>query len=114
MKKEMTCINCPIGCHLFIEDGVITGNLCKRGYDYAMQELTNPKRIVTSTVSTSSNKQKRLSVKTSQPISKSLVFKVIECLREIVIDKDVIVGDIIIKNIFETGVDVVSTNELKI
>lgn len=113
MKKELTCINCPIGCHLFIEDGIVSGNMCKRGYDYAMQELTNPKRIVTSTVSTSSEIQKRLSVKTDQPIAKELVFKVIEKLRNIRIDQDVFVGDVIIKNIFETGVNVVSTNEYK-
>ena len=75
MKTTMTCINCPIGCTLFVEDGVVTGNLCKRGYEYAIQELSNPKRIVTSTVSTNGIIRSRLSVKTDRPIKKNLYLR---------------------------------------
>ena len=47
MTKELTCIICPKGCNIKVEfekDKVtnIEGNTCKRGYDYAFSEITNP------------------------------------------------------------------------
>ena len=54
-KRERICIGCPMGCPLTVqlEDGEIlsiTGQTCKRGEVYARNEVTNPTRIVTSTV----------------------------------------------------------------
>ena len=53
--RELTCIGCPMGCPLTVtmEAGEVisvTGNTCKRGDIYARKEVTNPTRIVTSTV----------------------------------------------------------------
>lgn len=56
MKKEMTCIVCPMGCQLQldIDDATlklsVSGNNCPRGIKYAHEELTNPKRTLTTTV----------------------------------------------------------------
>lgn len=54
--KQLNCINCPMGCLLTVtlEDGKVTnvtGNTCPRGETYAHQELTDPQRMLTSTVS---------------------------------------------------------------
>lgn len=54
-KRELTCIGCPLGCSITVtlENGEIkdvAGYTCKRGHDYARKEVTNPTRIVTSTV----------------------------------------------------------------
>lgn len=54
-KRTLTCIGCPLGCTVEVttENGQIlsvTGNTCKRGEDYARKEVTNPTRIVTTTV----------------------------------------------------------------
>ena len=53
--RELTCIGCPMGCPLTVtmkagEVISVTGNTCKRGDIYARKEVTNPTRIVTSTV----------------------------------------------------------------
>ena len=53
--RELTCIGCPMGCALTVELDAnevvsVTGHTCKRGEDYAKKEVTNPTRIVTSTV----------------------------------------------------------------
>ena len=53
--QELTCIGCPLGCLINVEirDGKIisvTGNTCKRGWEYAVKEMTDPTRIVTTTV----------------------------------------------------------------
>ncbi len=57
MKKEMTCISCPIGCAMTAEiqpDGTVTvsGNQCARGLHYATEELVDPRRVVTATCRT--------------------------------------------------------------
>ena len=68
-KRELICIGCPMGCPLTVqlEDGEIlsiTGQTCKRGEVYARNEVTNPTRIVTSTVMVEGGKVGRVSVKT--------------------------------------------------
>ena len=54
-EKKLTCICCPMGCQLqvTIRDGQVEkveGNTCKRGAEYGKKEVTNPTRIVTTTV----------------------------------------------------------------
>ena len=49
--KELICIVCPRGCHLTIDENKnVTGNSCPRGVQYAINEVTNPMRMLTSTV----------------------------------------------------------------
>lgn len=73
-KKEMICINCPIGCTVTAEktaDGFkVTGNTCPRGEKYAIAELTHPTRTLTTTVKVANREGVYLPVKTSAPISK--------------------------------------------
>ena len=52
---NLICIGCPLGCPLTVEmegEAVksVSGNTCPRGDAYARKEMTNPTRIVTSTV----------------------------------------------------------------
>lgn len=109
MEKEMICIMCPMGCNLRVReiDGNIEvdGNGCLRGVNFAKEELTSPKRIVTTSVKTQNGIK---SCKTTKPIPKELIF---ECIREIekLNLKDVKFGQIIVKNILNTGADVVVT-----
>jgi len=110
MKKEFTCIVCPVGCHLVVDGENITGNRCPRGFQYALQETRDPKRVVTSTVATNSEVKRRLSVKTDKAIAKPLVFEVIKELRKIVVTSKTNVGDVIIKDILGTDVNIVATD----
>ena len=49
--KNFVCIECPKGCRLTIDENLnVTGNTCIRGKNYAINEVTCPKRIITSTV----------------------------------------------------------------
>ena len=50
-KNSVTCTLCPRGCQVRIsENGTITRNGCRRGEEFARQELTDPQRILTTTV----------------------------------------------------------------
>jgi CxxC motif-containing protein len=113
--KQMTCIVCPVGCHLSIDDDLkITGNRCPRGEKYGIDEMTHPKRMLTSTVRTIFSSHPRLSVKSNTALPKGLIFEAISVLDDIIIDKNVKIGDVIVSNIMNTGVDMIATSELSI
>lgn len=114
MKKEFTCIVCPVGCKLMVDGDSITGNRCPRGLQYALQEIKNPKRMVTSTVATVSPAKRRLSVKTDRPIAKPLVFEVMKVIRKVIVDHNVEIGDVIVANILGTDVNIVATDKFNI
>lgn len=116
-NRELTCICCPIGCQITVtlEDGKVQkveGNTCKRGEAYAREETTCPVRVVTSTVRAEAGKGEMVSVKTCKPIPKD---KIMECMREINSVKVVApvkAGDVIVKDVAGTGVDVIATQSM--
>ena len=112
--KELICITCPRGCHLQVDDNLnVTGNFCPRGAIYAKAELTHPVRMVTSTVVIASISECRLPVKTKEPIAKELIFDVMAEIRKTVVKAPINIGDVIIPNVCNTGVDVIATKEIK-
>lgn len=116
MKREITCIVCPKGCQMLVSniDGqyIVEGNSCIRGAKYSVDEVTSPKRMITSTVRLEGAYLNMLPVKTSVSVPKDLVFEIMNILSTIKITAPVKVGDIIVKNILDTGVDIVSTKTI--
>lgn len=115
--QELICIGCPMGCPLQaeMEDGVvlsISGNTCKRGEVYARKELTSPTRIVTTTVRVEGGTQPVVSVKTKEDIPKNSIFRCMEELKRITAAAPVKIGDVVLENAAETGVDVVATKNV--
>jgi CxxC motif-containing protein len=96
-----------------LEDGAVTsvtGNTCKRGDLYARKEVTNPTRIVTTSVPViGSDVERMVSVKTVTDVPKDKIFPVMEALRDVQVLAPIQVGDVIVANVCDTGVDVVAT-----
>lgn len=116
MIKELTCINCPLGCtvSVTIEDGEIvniTGNTCKRGEVYARNELSNPVRVVTSTARVDGADQYSVSVKTAEAIPKGKIMEVMEEINKAYIKAPVAIGDCVIENVAGTGIRVIATSK---
>lgn len=113
MKREMTCICCPIGCTLCVEDSPdglrVTGNGCPRGDKYARTEAVSPRRTVTGTVAVRGGDVPRLSVKTAGDIPKSTIFDCMRAVHGVAVDAPVAIGDVILENVAGTGVDLVAT-----
>ena len=105
---KLVCIKCPKGCELTVDGEKITGNQCLRGIDYAKEEITSPKRIVTSLVKTSYG---IASVKTSGEVPKEQINNVLDAISRIKVDKTKI-GDVLIKNCIDLGVDIVVTGNI--
>ena len=113
--KTLTCIKCPRGCQIeaMLKDGqvfCVSGNSCKRGEIYAISELTNPVRTVTTTVPViGSHAEKMVSVKTSQDVPKDMVLDVMTAVKPLVAHSPVNIGDVICGNIAGTGADLIAT-----
>lgn len=115
--KNLTCINCPMGCALTVEmndDEVlsVSGNTCNRGDVYARKEMTNPTRIVTSTVRVSDGKSDMVSVKTREDIPKGKIFECIQALKDVCAQAPIRIGDVIAANIADTGIDIIATRNV--
>lgn len=117
-KKELVCICCPLGCSLtaVIEDDGevrISGNTCGRGGEYGKKEMTQPTRIVTTTVRIRGGNLPALSVKTKDGIPKDKISECILRLQEVEIEAPVHIGDVIVEDIAGTGIDVVATKSME-
>ena len=114
MKKELICINCPRGCNLNVEyEGneitSVTGYACKRGVQYANDEILHPKRVVTSTVRVLGGKDPVTSVRTNGPVPKELIFDIMKEINRKEVKSPVNTGDVAIENVLDTGVDIIIT-----
>ncbi len=115
--KEFTCVSCPMGCMLQatpLESGEfkISGNSCKRGLTYGLQEMKDPKRNISSTVCVSGAEINSLPVKTAEPIPKGKIFEIMKEINKITVKAPINVGDVIIENVLNTGVNIIATRNL--
>lgn len=115
-KKEMICINCPIGCSLTAEkteEGFkITGNTCPRGEKYAVAELTHPTRTLTTTVAVANRDGVYLPVKTKAPISKEKLFDAMAVLSKVKVNAPIESGSVIVSAVCGES-DVIATGSVK-
>lgn len=110
--RQITCIRCPMGCLLTVEitDGAVTkveGNLCKRGVEYAQSECIHPVHTLTTTVKVVNGDP--LPVRSAEPLPKSLIFDCMAVLRTVSVAAPVSAGTVIVKNICNTGIDMIAT-----
>ena len=116
-KIELTCIGCPMGCPMTVtmENGAVasvTGNTCPRGDAYARKEMTNPTRIVTSTVRVAGGRLAMVSVKTASDIPKGKIFDCVKALKDVEVKAPVKIGDVIVENVAGTGVNIIATKNV--
>jgi CxxC motif-containing protein len=93
-------------------DYAVSGEGCKRGTAYGKTELQNPTRVLTSTVPISGAVYRRCPVKTSAPVPKALIFKVMEEIGKVTLSSPVSQGQLILKKICGTDADLITTRAL--
>lgn len=117
-KREMICINCPLGCILSVEQNEagevrVIGNTCPRGAEYGRTEATAPKRVLTSTVRIRGEKGRVVPVKTAAPIPKEKIGACMEALKEAEVELPVQIGEVVAEDVAGTGVCVVATKGIR-
>ena len=118
-RMEFVCLQCPIACVIQIEldeKGEIVslkGEECKRGKEFAEEEVKEPARILTTTVNISSADREHplLPVKSASPIPKRVIREAMVKLADVKESVPVQIGGIVMENILGTGVDIVATAE---
>jgi len=117
MSKIINCIICPLSCEIHFEKinnkYLFSGNICSKGKDYAIREIKNPVRIVTTTVIVNNGDNKLLPVRSDIGINKDLLLRCIFILSKLKVDAPIKRGDIIYRNILNTGVNIIASKDLK-
>jgi len=116
--REVTCILCPVGCKIIVEikDGEIISFRnagCKRGRNYAEQEVKSPVRDFFTTVRVKDGKIPVVSVRSTNPIPKNMLMRCASELAKIVVSAPIRIGDVIIKNMMNLGVDIIATKNVE-
>lgn len=114
---KLVCINCPRGCHLNVEKVddkiIVEGNGCPRGETYAINELTNPLRVITTTIDIESKKYVRLPVISSSALPKGRMMDVMKALKDVCVKAPINRGDVIVKDVLGLNVDIISSKTIK-
>lgn len=114
MNKQITCIICPNGCELSVEwenQSIknISGALCKRGKEYATQEIQNPKRTIASLVKVTNGEIPLVSVRTTKAVPKEKIFDVMKEIKKLEINAPVKINQVIVENILGLDSDIIAT-----
>ena len=112
-KREITCIACPMGCRLTVwaEENIVhvENYICKRGVEYGEQEFTNPMRMVTSLVTVEGGKRPVCAVKTRNVVPKAKIPEVLKAIGSVTAKAPIWIGQVMIGNVADTGVDLIAT-----
>lgn len=117
MKRTLTCIICPNGCEMELEQGeggslTLRGAGCPRGEAYARQEMTDPQRTIASSVRLRNGELPLVSVRLSRPVPKRDIFPIMEEIRKAELEAPVRIGQCVIANVLGTGSDVIVTKNV--
>jgi len=117
MTKKLTCIECPVGCALVVDIEncrviKVSGNKCPKGEPYAVSEVENPLRILTSAVLSRNLSLKMIPVKTDKPIPKSRILEAMAEIKKIRVDKPLRVGDTVTANFLGLDANLIATRDV--
>ena len=119
-KKKIVCTNCPLGCKINvvyadadeIEIVEVKGNRCKRGLEFVKQEITDPLRVVVTSVKVENGEIPMASVRSDKPVPLRLMQDIMKILKQTKVKAPVKRGDVIIQNILGTGSDIIATRSV--
>lgn len=115
--EEMICVTCPMGCTLKVthENETVLhveGNTCQRGLDYVESELTDPRRMVATTVRVNGGLHPLVPVYTAEPFPKPKIFELLDALREVEVDAPVAIKQVVLDDALGTGINVVASRDM--
>ncbi len=117
MTVKITCIRCPLGCEITVSknDGEYetVGHQCQRGEKYAIQEATDPQRVLTTTIPIQSGIQQMLPVRSNKQLPKNMIKPGVEKLASMNVKAPVHCGDVIVHHFMDTTVDIIATRDVK-
>jgi len=121
IKKEMTCVLCPNGCPLEVtlEEGPtptvkeVAGYHCKRGPEWAEQEIVNPERTIASSILVEGGDFPLVSVRTDCAIPLGSIPEVMKAIKATRVKAPVRIGDILISQAADTSCNIIATRHVR-
>ena len=116
-ERSFICTACPKGCMFKVQmEGQevvkIEGNTCKLGVGYANAEVTDPRRMVASTVRISHSLHPLMPVYTSAAVPKPKIKEVLKVIREVSLEAPVSMKSVIVENIAGTGINLLASRDM--
>lgn len=117
LTRVYTCILCPNSCEITVSyEGKTVldtqGNKCDKGREYVTQELTDPKRTITSSVLVTGGERPLASVRLTAPISRELIFPLMEKIQTLCLTAPVEPGAVVMEKVFGTDADLITTSRV--
>jgi len=114
---DLICVVCPVGCSIRarIEDGKlveIQGQACNRGRAFVDEELSAPKRVLTTTVRVCHGSLALAPVRSNGPLPKERLLDVAAYLRTVELQAPVGQHQLVASDVLGTGVDIVTTRAI--
>ena len=132
MRKTITCIICPNGCLLSADvsvpgtdasvtgtgcprviDSPVTGAGCPRGEAYFIQEITDPRRTLTSSVLVTDGELPLCSVRLTDPVPIARISDVMKEIRKMKVEAPLESGTVLIRDVLGLGSDVITTKTIR-
>jgi CxxC motif-containing protein len=114
---EIICVACPKGCRLEArrENGeiLVTHEGCKRGREYAVSEIIDPRRMVATTVYVENGSHPLLPVYTASPFPKERITELLKTLRQIKVQSPVRIDQVVLADALGTGIDIIASRDLE-
>lgn len=115
--EEMICITCPVGCNLAVtHEGAtllgVNGNMCKRGLKFAEAELTDPRRMVATTVRVRGGVHPLVPVYTREPFPKPRIFELLREIRRLEIEAPVTMNQVVLDNALGEEIDIITSRDM--
>lgn len=118
ITEKVICVTCPKGCTLEVtregQTVVAVKNGCKRGHEYARQELVDPRRKVASSVRILGAIHPLLPVYTSEAFPKPRISELLRLLRNVEVAAPVKIDQVIVENVLDTGIDVLASRGMEL
>ncbi len=113
--KELVCIVCPRGCRLKVDEEnayAVTGNSCPRGAEYGKNEISDPTRVLTSTVRIEGALYPRCPVRSDRPVPKGMMMEIMKKLNAVTLVSPVEAETVILENVDGRGANIITSKKL--
>ncbi|OGO05844.1 MAG: hypothetical protein A2Y73_07265 [Chloroflexi bacterium RBG_13_56_8] len=113
-QRHFICITCPVGCAIdaLVEGDElleIKGHACNRGIAFIREELSAPKRMLTTTVRVEKGELPLVPVRSAEALPKEALLKVASLLRRVVLEAPISEHQLVMGDVLHTGVDIITS-----
>ncbi len=115
--SKVICITCPKGCRLDVtREGTTVLKVdncgCKRGEDYVKAELSDPRRMVATTVRIKGGIHPLMPVYTAKPFPKPRIRELLDALQKVQLEAPIHTGEVVVEDMLGTGIDILASREM--